>query len=71
MIFLYIYSKGLHFHGLEKYYQQANSKSQLEITDLDKFSPKLFPDEILKEIKPIWEKVSKKTKSSPLIKSLL
>ena len=49
----------------------ANSKSQLEISDLGKFSPELYPDQFLKSIKPKWEKISQKAKSSPLIKTLL
>ena len=63
--------KGFVFSWTRKVLSAANSKPQLEISDLGKFSPKLFPDQFLKDIKPIWERVSKKTKSSPLIKSLL
>ena len=54
-----------------KVLKAANSKPQLEISDFGKFSPKLYPDQFLKDIKPVWEKISKKTKSSPLIKTLL
>ncbi len=49
----------------------SNSKPQLEISDLGKFSPDLYPDKFLRDIKPVWEKISKKTKNSPLIKTLL
>jgi ABC-type multidrug transport system fused ATPase/permease subunit len=49
----------------------ANNKPKLEISDLGKFSPDLYPDKFLSQIKPIWEKVSKTTKNSPLIKALL
>ena len=59
------------FAWTRKVLKAGNSKPQLEISDLGKFSPKYFPDEFLKEIKPIWERISKKTKSSPLIKTLL
>ena len=59
------------FTWTRKVLKAANTKSQLEISDLGKFSPNLFPDKFLQDIKPIWEKVSKKTKSSPLIKTLL
>ena len=59
------------FTWTRKVLKAANSKPQLEISDLGKFSPKLYPDQFLKEIKPVWEKISKKTKSSPLIKTLL
>ena len=59
------------FTWTRKVLKAANSKSQLEISDLGKFSPKLYPDQFLKSIKPAWEKISKKTNSSPLIKTLL
>ena len=59
------------FTWTRKVLKAANTKPQLEISDLGKFSPNLYPDKFLRDIKPIWEKVSKKTKSSPLIKTLL
>ena len=59
------------FTWTRKVLKAANSKPQLEISDLGKFSPNLYPDKFLKNIKPIWEKISKKTKDSPLIKTLL
>ena len=59
------------FTWTRKVLKDANTKSQLEISDLGKFSPTLYPDKFLRDIKPIWEKISKKTKSSPLIKTLL
>ena len=59
------------FTWTRKVLKAANTKPQLEISDLGKFSPNLYPDKFLLDIKPIWEKVSKKTKSSPLIKTLL
>jgi hypothetical protein len=49
----------------------ANIHPQLEISHLGKFSPELYPDNFLKEIKAQWEDMIKKTKSSPLIKVLL
>ena len=59
------------FTWTRKVLKAANSKSQLEISDLGKFSPDLYPDQFLKSIKLAWEKISKKTNSSPLIKTLL
>ena len=59
------------FTWTRKVLKAANTKPQLEISDLGKFSPDLYPDKFLRDIKPIWEKISKKTKSSPLIKTLL
>ena len=61
--FLYTWTK--------KVLKAANTKSQLEISDLGKFSKELYPDKFLNDIKPIWEKTSKNTKNSPLIKTLL
>ena len=59
------------FTWTRKVLSKANKKSYLEISDLGKFHPKLYPDKFLSEIKPIWERFSKKTKNSPLIKTLL
>ena len=59
------------FTWTRKVLKAANSKPQLEISDLGKFSPNLYPDVFLKQIKPKWENMSKKTKNSPLIKTLL
>ena len=59
------------FTWTRKVLSAANSKQYLEISDLGKFSPSLYPDKFLSEIKPVWEKISKKTKNSPLIKTLL
>ena len=63
--------KKFFFTWTRKVLKAANSKDQLEISDLGKFSPDLYPDKFLKEIKPVWEKVSKNTNNSPLIKTLL
>jgi ATP-binding cassette subfamily C (CFTR/MRP) protein 1 len=59
------------FTWTRKVLKASNSKPQLEISDLGKFSPELYPDNFLREIKQAWEKISKKTKNSPLIKTLL
>ena len=59
------------FTWTRKVLSAANSKPNLEIADLGRFSPDLFPDKFLSEIKPVWMKVSKSTKNSPLIKTLL
>ena len=63
--------KSFLFTWTRKILKAANTKSQLEISDLGKFSKDLYPDKFLNDIKPVWEKVSKKTKDSPLIKALL
>ena len=59
------------FSWTRKVLSAANSKQYLEVSDLGKFSPALYPDKFLSEIKPTWQKVSKRTKNSPLIKTLL
>ena len=59
------------FSWTRKVLSTANSKPNLEISDLGKFSPALYPDKFLSEIKPVWNRISKKTKNSPLIKTLL
>ena len=59
------------FTWTRKVLSAANSKPNLEISDLGRFHPDLFPDKFLADIKPVWMKVSKRTKNSPLIKTLL
>ena len=59
------------FAWTRKVLKAANKKQQLEISDLGQFSKDLYPDKFLNDIKPVWEKVSKNTKDSPLIKALL
>ena len=54
-----------------KVLRAANKHQQLEISHLGRFSPQLYPDGFLQEIKTQWEDMIKKTKSSPLIKVLL
>ena len=49
----------------------ANSKPNLDMSDLGRFHPDLYPDKLLADIKPVWDKVSKRTKSNPLIKALI
>ena len=62
--------KKVFFTWTRKVLKAANTYPQLELSHLGKFSPDLYPDKFLRDIKPIWEKISKKTKSSPLIKTL-
>ena len=59
------------FYWARKVLIAANSKPRLEISDLGRFSPELFPDKFLSDIKSVWVKVSKRTKHYPLIKTLL
>ena len=59
------------FTWTRKVLSTANSKPTLEISDLGRFHPDLYPDKFLSEIKPVWERISKRTKHSPLIKTLL
>ena len=63
--------KKIFFLWSRKVLKAANIHPQLEISHLGKFSPELYPDNFLKEIKTQWEDMIKKTKSSPLIKVLL
>ena len=63
--------KKVFFTWTRKVLKAANTYPQLELTHLGKFSPDLYPDKFLKEIKQQWEDMTKKTKSSPLIKALL
>ena len=61
----------LFFSWTRKVIRAANNYPQLEISHLGKFSSEFYPSSFLKEIKPKWIEMSKKTKSSPLIKSLI
>jgi len=63
--------KKVFFTWTRKVLKAANTYPQLELSHLGKFSPDLYPDNFLKEIKQQWEDMIKKTKSSPLIKALL
>ena len=54
-----------------KVLKAANANPQLEISHLGKFSPELYPDNFLKEIRGQWEDKIKKTKSYPLLRVLL
>ena len=50
----------------------SNSKrKKLQIFDLGEFHPDYYPDAFLEEIKTTWQEKLKKTKSNPLIKTLL
>ena len=61
----------LFFSWTRKVIRAANNFSQLEISHLGEFSPEYYPSSFLNDIKPNWIEISKKTKSSPLIKSLI
>ena len=63
--------KRIFFIWAFKVLKASNSHSELELSDLGKFSEELYPDNFLKEIKSQWKEISKKTKSYPLIKILL
>ena len=63
--------KKIFFTWTRKVLKAANTYQQLELSHLGNFSKELYPDNFLKEIKTQWEDMSKKTKSSPLIKALL
>ena len=63
--------KKVFYTWTRKVLKSANTYKQLEITHLGTFSPELYPDNFLKEIKKEWEDMTKRTKNSPLIKALL
>ena len=63
--------KKIFFSWTRKILKTANTNPQLELAHLGKFSPKYYPNNFLKEIKTQWEEMTKKTKSSPLIKVLI
>ena len=59
------------FSWTRKVIRAANNFPQLEISHLGTFSTEYYPSSFLDEIKPRWIEMSKKTKSSPLIKTLI
>jgi len=59
------------FTWTRKVLSAANSKPNLDMSDLGRFHPDLYPDKFLADIKPVWDKVSKRTKNNPLIKTLI
>ena len=63
--------KKIFFSWTKKVLKAGNTYNQLELSHLGKFDPSLYPDNFLLEIKQQWEEMSKKTKSSPLIKALI
>ena len=63
--------KKIFFSWTIKVLKAANTNPQLELSDLGKFHPSLYPDNFLDEIKTQWEEMTRKTKSSPLIKVLI
>ena len=63
--------KKLFFLWSRKVLKAANTHHQLEMFHLGQFSPELYPEVFLEEIKKQWKEMIKKTKSSPLIKVLV
>ena len=63
--------KKIFFSWTRKVLKDANTNPQLELSHLGKFAPSLYPTNFLSEIKTQWEEMTRKTKSSPLIKVLL
>ena len=61
----------LFFSWTRKVIRAANNFPKLEISHLGRFSPEYHPSSFLKEIKSKWIEISNKTKSSPLIKTLI
>ena len=61
----------LFFSWTRKVMRAANNFPSLEISHLGKFSPEYYPSSLLKNIKQRWIETSKKTKSSPLLKTLI
>ena len=59
------------FHWTIKLFRLAQKVGQLKLLSLGIFSKELTADQFLKEILPIWEKVSGNTKSNPLLKTIL
>ena len=59
------------FSWTRKVIRAANNFPQLEISHLGTFSTEYYPSSFLNEIKPRWIEMSNKTKSSPLIKTLI
>ena len=54
-----------------KLFRLAQKMGQLKVLSLGNFSNELSADEFLKEILPKWEKISSKTKSNPLLKTII
>ena len=63
--------KKIFFSWTRKILKDANTNPQLELSHLGEFAPSLYPNNFLLEIKTQWEEMTKKTKSSPLIKVLI
>ena len=61
----------LFFSWTRKVIRAANNFPQLEISHLGKFSTEFYPSSFLNGIKPKWLEMSRKTKSSPLLKTLI
>ena len=63
----------LFFHWTRRVTKAANSNPNglIKMANLGEFKPDYYPDVFLNEIKYEWEQTSSKTKSSPLIKTLL
>ena len=54
-----------------KLFRLSQKMGQLKMLSLGKFSKELSADEFLKEILPKWEKISKETKSNPLLRTII
>ena len=54
-----------------KLFRLAQKVGQLKVLSLGFFSKELSADQFLKEILPIWEKISNQTKSNPLLKTII
>ena len=54
-----------------KLFRLAQKIGQLKVLSLGNFSKELSADQFLKEILPQWEKISNKTKSNPLLKTII
>ena len=61
----------LFFSWTRKVIRAANNFPKLEISHLGRFAPEYHPSSFLKKIKSKWIEISKKTKASPLIKTLI
>ena len=63
--------KKIFFSWTRKILKAANTSPQLELSHLGKFAHQYYPNNFLIEIKTQWEEMTRKTKSSPLIKVLI
>ena len=59
------------FHWTIKLFRLAQKVGQLKVLSLGIFSKELTADQFLKEILPVWEKISNNKKSNPLLKTII